>query len=92
MECSISLHFYVDKKETCKLEFWINGFFLSNKTIFGKFYMGLGIMWVMKPRERERERKRNALKSERRKFQIKEIRDGCQVGSFFIGFKFRFLF
>ena len=54
--------------------------------------MGLGIMWVMKPRERERERKRNALKSERRKFQIKEIRDGCQVGSFFIGFKFRFLF
>ena len=58
MECSISLHFYVDKKETCKLEFWINGFFLSNKTIFGKFYMDLGIMWVMKPRKREREREK----------------------------------
>ena len=44
-------------------------FFLSNETIFGKFYMGLGIVWVMKPRERERERERerNAPKLERRK-------------------------
>ena len=63
MENSISFQFYVDKRETCKFEFWINGFFLSNDTIFGKFYMGLGIVWVMKPREREKD----APKSERRK-------------------------
>ena len=38
-------------------------FILSNETIFGKFQMGLRIVWVMKPRERER----NAPKLERRK-------------------------
>ena len=51
-----------DKRETHRLEFWINDFFfLSNETIFGKFYMGLEIVWVMKPRER------NVPKSMRRK-------------------------
>ena len=29
-------------------------FFSSNEIIFRKFYMGLGIMWVMKQREREK--------------------------------------
>ena len=28
----------------------------SFETIFRKFYIGLGIVWVMKPREREREK------------------------------------
>ena len=64
-------------------------FFLSNETIFGKFYMGLGIVWVMKPREREREMLPNQREE---KFQIREITTGSRVGSFFIGFKFKFLF
>ena len=55
MECSILLHFYVDKRETHRLKLWINGFFISIEINFGKFYMGLRIVWVMKPIERERD-------------------------------------
>ena len=48
--------------------------------------MGLGIMWVMKPRERE------MFPNQREgKFQIREIRAGCWARRLFIGFKFRFL-
>ena len=79
MECSILLHFYVDKRETHKLEFWITGFFSLKLDNFGKFYMGLGIVWVMNPREREREREILPNQREER-FQIREITTGCQVG------------
>ena len=71
----------MDKSETHRLEFWVNCFFFfSNETIFGKFYMGLGIVWVMKPREREREREREMLPNQREeRFHIREITIGCRV-------------
>ena len=43
--------------------------------------------------KREREREREMLPNQREeKFQIREITTGSRVGSFFIGFKFKFLF
>ena len=39
--------------------------------------MGLGIVWVMNPREREREILPNQREE---RFQIREITIGCRVG------------
>ena len=80
IECSISLQFYVDKRKTHKFEFWINGFFLSNETILGEFQIGLGIVWVMKPREREREREREIDRERERRSQIRE-KKGFELGN-----------
>ena len=64
MECSILLHFYVDKRETHKLEFWIIGFFSLKLDNFWEILHGsrdcVGD-------ESKRERERNTPKSNRRK-------------------------
>ena len=40
MECSILLQFYVDKREKCKLEFWIKVFFFLKWNNFWEILNG----------------------------------------------------
>ena len=57
-------------------------FFLSNETIFGKFYMGLGIVWVMKPREREREKEKCSQIREKKSFRLGKLQLVLELGHF----------